>query len=138
MRILRTDEAYREPPLDVPAGERCSPAPDLERSLFRHSVDQLTADRAHCADCGRTPLIGEDLHLYDGGLIVCELCRQLRREAPVHTATVRHSEFGQSVKVRRVVLPPASPTVRRVLPPASPTVRAHFLEGVPERPSDAA
>ena len=125
MRIHRTDEYHPEPSQDVPAGERRSPAPDLERRLFRLSVDQLAADRARCADCGRTPLIGEDLHLYDGGLIVCELCRQLRVEAPIHSATVRHSEFGQSVRVR-------------VLPSASPTVRAHFLEGVPERPPDAA
>jgi hypothetical protein len=31
---------------------------------MRRGVDALEADRARCCDCGRTPLIGEHIHLY--------------------------------------------------------------------------
>ena len=76
-------------------------APDIERRLFALAIEELTAERACCGDCGRTPLIGEDVHLYDGGRIVCELCRQLRVEPPVSTERVRHAEHGLTVRVRR-------------------------------------
>ena len=51
----------------------------FERLLLRRGVGALEADRDRCADCGRTPLTGEQVHLYDGrkGGIVCELCRSL-------------------------------------------------------------
>ena len=143
MRILRTARPPQEPqdPQGDHATERRSPAPEIERRLLRLSVDELTAERSRCDDCGRTPLIGEDIHLYGGGRIVCELCRQLCRDAPVHTSRVRHSEFEQSVHVRRLasvaVLASASPAAA-VLASALPPLRPHFLEGVPERPSHAA
>ena len=35
----------------------------LERLLLRHGVGALEADRHRCADCGRSPLIGEHVHL---------------------------------------------------------------------------
>jgi hypothetical protein len=73
----------------------------LERHLLRRSIDVLAADRTSCADCGRAPLIGERVHLYQGAEIVCELCRPLRRQAPVSSELVRHSEFGHTVKVSR-------------------------------------
>jgi hypothetical protein len=75
---------------------------DLERALLRKSVDSLTDTRHRCADCGRTPLIGETLYHYAGGASVCELCRPLRRGAPVESERVRHSEFGLTVRVHRV------------------------------------
>ena len=74
---------------------------DFERLLLRAAVDELAAERAHCGDCGRTPLIGEDVYRYERGAIVCELCRQLRREPPQSSERVRHSEFGQAVRLRR-------------------------------------
>jgi hypothetical protein len=70
--------------------------------MLRLSVDWLTGERARCSDCGRTPLIGEDVHTYEHGRTVCELCRQLRWEPPVSTDRVRHSEYGQTVRVRRL------------------------------------
>jgi len=73
----------------------------LERHLLRRSVGILEGDRTTCVDCGRAPLIGEWVHLYGGAEIVCELCRPLRREAPVSSEPVRHSEFGHTVKVTR-------------------------------------
>ena len=117
MRIHRT---VPSPPDSQPdAGERRSPAPQVERHLLRLSVEGLTGERSRCGDCGRTPLIGEDLHLYEGGLIVCELCRQLRHTEPVHTEAVRHSEFGQSVRVRRLKAVEHEPTAGSRLEPSS-------------------
>ncbi len=74
---------------------------DLERLLLVAGVGVLVADRAYCSDCGRTPLIGEELHLYERGAVVCELCRPLRAAAPVSSERVRHSEYGQTVRLRR-------------------------------------
>ncbi len=75
----------------------------LERALLRRSVGVLTADRNLCADCGRTPLVGERVHLYgerDGG-VVCELCRPLRHESPVASEVVRYSLHGNCVRLTR-------------------------------------
>jgi hypothetical protein len=74
---------------------------DLERALLRKSVDTLADRRDPCADCGRTPLIGETLHHYAGGATVCELCSPLRRGEPVHSERVRNSEAGLAVRVHR-------------------------------------
>jgi hypothetical protein len=73
----------------------------FERLLLQRGVGALEADRDRCVDCRRTPLIGEHLHLYDGRKqgIVCELCRPLRREPPVASELVRHSEYGHSVRL---------------------------------------
>ena len=74
----------------------------LEDALFKRSLSQLTADRDCCADCGRTPLIGEWVHLYAARQhthqLVCELCRTQRRAAPAATEIVRHSEHGLTVR----------------------------------------
>ena len=73
----------------------------LERHLLRRGVGALEADRERCADCGRTPLTGEHVHLYDGrhSGVICELCRMLRRDSPVASELVRHSEHGQTVRL---------------------------------------
>jgi hypothetical protein len=72
----------------------------FERVLLRRGVGVLTADRNRCADCGRTPLIGERVHLYEHrGAVVCELCRAEHRDAPAATETVRHSERGHCVRL---------------------------------------
>jgi hypothetical protein len=72
---------------------------DLELRLLRKGVGALTAGRESCSDCGRTPLFGEQVHVYDEA-VVCELCGALRRERPDHVERVRHCEHGQTVKVR--------------------------------------
>jgi hypothetical protein len=72
----------------------------FERLLLRRAVGVLTSDRNRCADCGRTPLVGERVHLYEHrGAVVCELCRPLRHEDPAATETVRHSERGHGVRL---------------------------------------
>ena len=73
---------------------------DLERQLLRKGVGRLAAGREHCQDCGRTPLVGERVHLFDDGAVVCELCRPRRRGAPERSKSVYHSEHGHTVRRR--------------------------------------
>ncbi|MBA3747176.1 MAG: hypothetical protein H0W96_06730 [Solirubrobacterales bacterium] len=75
---------------------------DLERELLRRSVDAMTTELASCADCGRTPLIGETLYRFGASTTVCELCRPLRRGEPDSSERVRNSEYGQTVRVHRL------------------------------------
>jgi hypothetical protein len=74
--------------------------PDLERELLRKGVGAREAGRRHCADCGRTPLVGERVHIYERGTVVCALCRPRRRTAPQASRTVAGSESGQTVRLR--------------------------------------
>jgi hypothetical protein len=71
---------------------------DLEAALLRKSVGSLTATRATCEDCGRTPLVGEHLYRY-GSEVVCALCTRRRRTEPDAVELVRHFERGQTVKI---------------------------------------
>jgi len=73
----------------------------LERVLLRRSLGALEADRTCCADCGRTPLVGELVHLYEGRRprMVCELCRLLRSDTPIASQPVRHSAHGHTVRI---------------------------------------
>jgi hypothetical protein len=75
---------------------------DLERALLRKSVRVLADETPRCADCGRTPLIGETLYRYGTAVAVCELCRPLRREEPTDSERVRNSEYGHAVRVHRL------------------------------------
>ena len=76
---------------------------DLERALLRKSVGALATEMHRCADCGRTPLIGETLYRFGDAVTVCELCRPLRRGEPDGSERVRNSEYGHAVRVHRVV-----------------------------------
>jgi hypothetical protein len=53
-------------------------APQLERVLLRHSVRRMTAGRSNCAECGRSPLVGELLRVYTDKRgyehPLCDLC----------------------------------------------------------------
>ena len=75
--------------------------PDLERELLRQSVSLMDAGRHRCRDCGRTPLVGEHIHLYGRGVVVCELCRTLRADAPQRTELMRGEGRGATVRVLR-------------------------------------
>jgi hypothetical protein len=74
--------------------------PDLERQLLRRGVTELSAGRHACADCGRTPLVGERYHRYAHGAVVCDLCRPRHSDAPETTEVVRHPERGYAVRLR--------------------------------------
>jgi hypothetical protein len=75
--------------------------PDLERELLRQSISLMDAGRHRCCDCGRTPLVGEHVHVYARGTVVCELCRTLRREPPQRTELMRGEGRGATVRVLR-------------------------------------
>jgi hypothetical protein len=75
---------------------------DLERALLRKSVGALSEELHRCADCGRTPLIGETLYRYAAGEPVCELCRPLRRAEPLGRERVRNGEAGHAVRIHRL------------------------------------
>jgi hypothetical protein len=76
---------------------RHRPRAPREISLLRKSVTALTAGRHRCCHCRRTPLVGEEVHLY-GERLVCELCRHHRRDAPVRTEVVHSPEHQRAVK----------------------------------------
>ncbi len=85
----------------------------FERSLLVRCIGALEADRSRCSDCGRTPLIGEQVHLYEGARepeLVCELCSQLRRTSPLASETVRHS--AHTVRVKAAAQQPADTALR--------------------------
>jgi hypothetical protein len=71
---------------------------DLETALLRKSVGSLTAGRHTCADCGRTPLVGERMYRFGRSSTVCALCTPLRRTAPDAVELVRHFERGHTVR----------------------------------------
>jgi hypothetical protein len=72
----------------------------LERCLLQRGVNLLAAGRHSCVHCGRTPLVGEQVHSYERERgIVCDLCRMRRSGEPVMSELVRHSEAGHAVKL---------------------------------------
>jgi hypothetical protein len=82
-------------------GSIASHVEQLERVLLKRGLGVLAADRNCCTDCGRTPLVGEQVHVYGGNQqrIVCELCRPRRRESPQTSEFVRHFERGHTVRI---------------------------------------
>jgi len=79
------------------------PAPPLlDVLLLRRSVGALAARRHLCVHCRRTPLVGEQVHIYEaasGERLVCDLCRHHRRETPARTELV-HAGVDRTVRVR--------------------------------------
>ena len=72
----------------------------LERELLRKGVGARAAACPRCADCGRTPLVGERIYSYEGGRLACELCKPLRRQDPVRSDLVHGPEHGNAVRIR--------------------------------------
>ena len=75
--------------------------PDLEIALLRKGVGALAAGRHCCAECGRTPLVGERVYGVARASTVCALGRPRRRGEPERSELVRHSERGHAVRLRR-------------------------------------
>ena len=72
----------------------------FETRLLRKGVQRLAAGREECVDCERTPLVGERVHVYADGTIVCALCRAAHGGEPQSSRVVRHGELGHTVKPR--------------------------------------
>jgi hypothetical protein len=76
----------------------------LERALLRRSMGEHEAHRHRCVHCHRTPLTGEVVHAYAaaaGETLVCELCRPLRRAAPIRSELMHAPEHERSVRITR-------------------------------------
>ena len=76
--------------------------PQLEKALLRRSMGEHETRRHRCVHCHRTPLTGERVYLYETASeerLVCELCRPLRREAPVRSELMHAPEHERSVRV---------------------------------------
>jgi hypothetical protein len=82
----------------APVASRPRTPPTLEGELLRQALYSFSAGACRCADCGRTPLIGERVHVYEDGRVMCELCRPHRREEPIRCERVR-GEHGHAVRV---------------------------------------
>jgi hypothetical protein len=67
---------------------------------MRQGMGSMQAEHHRCADCRRTPLMGETVYEFSHGKLVCELCRPLRRDEPVSSEPVRGGEHGATVRVR--------------------------------------
>ena len=72
---------------------------DLELALLRRGVDELLAERETCRRCGRTPLIGERVYLYENGSVLCELCREDRSDPPVDSRITHGPAFGNTIRI---------------------------------------
>jgi hypothetical protein len=73
----------------------------LERDLLRKGPAERAAAGHRCGDCRRTPLVGERVYMYEGGRLACELCKPLRKEAPVRWELVHGPAHGDAVRLRR-------------------------------------
>jgi hypothetical protein len=73
--------------------------PSLEFHLLRRSVGELAEGRERCDHCHRTPLVGEHVHTYKSGRMLCELCRALRPEEPASSRLVHGPAFGHAVRI---------------------------------------
>jgi hypothetical protein len=88
--------SFRRPP--------AAAVPPLEKALLRRSVGEHETHRHRCAHCDRTPLTGEVVHVYAtaaGELLVCDLCRPLRRQAPARSELMHAPEHERSVRLMR-------------------------------------
>jgi hypothetical protein len=92
-RARRASRPFRTPFGDAPR----------EITFLRTTAGLADPARPCCVHCGRTPLIGELLHVYEatgGDRHVCELCRPRHREAPARSEIVHSSEHRRAVKAR--------------------------------------
>ena len=72
---------------------------DLELALLRKGLDERLAGSERCGCCNRTPLVGEHVHTYKSGKMLCELCRALRPEELTSSRLVHGPAFGHAVRI---------------------------------------
>jgi hypothetical protein len=81
-------------------------APELERQLLRRGLRRMTANRWACSRCGRSPLVGERLHVFarqGAEQSVCDLCLNAAPEG----------SFGERVRMEVVRTRERRLTVRK-------------------------
>ena len=81
-------------------------SPELELALLRRGVRRMSASRWACSRCGRSPLVGERLHVFaphGDEESICDLCM---KKAP-------DGSFGDPVRLERVLAGERPLTVRR-------------------------
>lgn len=49
-------------------------AGEFEAMMIRKGIGELRAARTSCTRCRRTPLPGEQLHHFESGRLLCDLC----------------------------------------------------------------
>ena len=72
---------------------------DLELALLRRGVVARTEGEERCGRCGRTPLIGERIYIYEDDAVRCELCRGPGEADSVGSYIVHGPEFGHTMKI---------------------------------------
>lgn len=75
-------------------------AREIASILLRNSLGSVHSDRASCAACHRTPLIGELLHVLESGREVCSLCLTAGDGEPVRSERVRATDKKLAVVPR--------------------------------------
>ena len=91
MHTLRPDPPQTPDPKDLQEHH----APELELQLLRRGLRGMAADRWACSRCGRSPLVGERLHVFSSQgreRSVCALCLK----------TAPDGAFGEEVRMDRV------------------------------------
>ncbi len=73
--------------------------PAFELALMQRGVHELAAGCERCARCRRTPLIGERIYVYEGGALLCELCRVVEKRAPLESRIIHGPEFGHTLRI---------------------------------------
>jgi hypothetical protein len=71
----------------------------LELALLRRAMEERGTGAQCCAGCGRTPLIGEYVYVYEQGRVVCELCRRRQHQSPVESHLVHTPAYGHSIRI---------------------------------------
>jgi hypothetical protein len=77
--------------------------PMHEISLVGSPMGSPAPSAPRCVHCLRTPLVGEQVHVYagtGGERTVCTLCRSRHRQPPTRIEIVHSSEHHRAVKAR--------------------------------------
>ncbi len=72
---------------------------DLELALLRRGVDERVAESERCGRCRRTPLVGESIYFYEGGTMLCELCREREHQPPLSKGLKHGPAFGHTIRI---------------------------------------
>jgi hypothetical protein len=78
-------------------------AGELERQMLRRSLGAMAGNREHCSGCGRTPLPGELLYVFESEAAVCALCRSALPGSSRSSARTQRVHAGERrLAVRRL------------------------------------